>query len=469
MSTSQPGSPRKQSVSKSVLHNSSYLSESERKEKDEVRSSPVMKSPPPLPTSLIQSVELDKVSQDDNVASSPRSSKKKPLGFSFPIFSSPRKRALEKDQNQTDDSISVTGSLSAPVTPRSDSTAPEAPTTSSGRRRVDSSPQKLSSPTYRHSAIPIPILPSTQNADIELHALGAEVAQLIFSEMKSAKPLLTKEVIDSLARFEIQIPVEKMSPALYAKLETGSAKTQSHAHLIKALFMPRLLDSQVGKTLIAMLNVVRMQYDGKKMTVADRIKIEETNLHFKHLMQANIEAQAKACAAIALGTVSAMKSPSLVASKLPASLIAFWTAMDQELCVWAAGNPALDELLLTKARENLGFDILATRLILPIASGGEADAHLVIPMMFFNAVKNALKVEWSDFFSSFIATAKNHTVTDSNLKSKISEDDASGSVHARTTGTPTAVMSNTVTSTTTTTTTTTTASAQHELQDSLTN
>ncbi len=464
MCTSQPSSPRKQSVSHSALQNSSSLPEPDRKEKEEVRSPPAMKSPPPLPTSLIQSVELDKITQDDNVASSPRSSKKIALGFSFPIFRSPRKRALEKDPNQSDDQIADSGSLSAPVTPRSASAAPDSPSASSGRRRVDSSPQKLPTSTPRQSAISIPILPSTQNADIELYALGAEVARLIFSEMKSAKPLLTKEAIDSLARFEIQIPIEKMSPALHMKLAPATGKTQSHAQLIKRLFMPRLLDTQVGKTLVAMRNIVMLQYNGEKMTVADRIKIEETNLHFKQLMQANIEEQAKACADIALGTAGSVKTPSLATSKLPPSLLAFWAAMDRELCAWAAGNPALDELLLTKARENLGFDILATRLILPIASGDKDDAHLVIPMMFFNAVKNALKAEWSDFFSSFMATAKNGTVTDGNFNRKISDDETSGSLPATPTSTLTTVMSNTVTSTTTTTTTT---SAQHDRQDSL--
>ncbi len=409
-----------------------------------------MKSPTSPPLQGIQGSKLGTPAQEDGLPSSPRTPKKTPLAFTMPSFRSPRQHTSGKAKDHSDELVSGSGSLSAPVTPRSDSPTADDILTSSSRRRFDSSPQKLSAPVYRKPGTPIEILPSPRDAESGLLALGNEVAGLIFAEMKATKSMLTRETIGSLARYEIQVPVDKMSSALHLKFLPGGGKTLSHAHMIKALFQPRLLDTQIGKTLVAMRKMVMMLYDGDTLTLADRARIEENDLGFKKRMQANIEQQAKACAAIALGIIDSAQTPSLTTSKLPVSLINFWIAMDRKLCEWAAMNPELDASSLRTARENLSFDILVTRLILPVALGSETESHLVIPMMFFEAVKNALKAEWSAFFDSFIVASENRTVATTRPEITSVEKDTSGSVCTTTAVTSTTVSSTTVTLTTTT-------------------
>ncbi len=288
--------------------------------------------------------------------------------------------------------------------------------------------------------------PSPRDVNTRLLALGDEAATLIFAGLKSAKPKLNRETIDSLARHETSIPMNHLSLALRSRVDPGKSDKLSHSQLIKALFLPSLSRSEVGKTLVAMRKMVMLQYDGATLTLAQRAQIEEKDPGFKVRMQANIAQQAKACAAIALGHVGPGQAPALSASKLPPELIAFWITMDRKLCEWAAENPALHASQLRTARENLGFDILFTRLILPLALGSKEDSHLVIPMIFYDAVKDALKADWPAFVDSFMVAAD-------------SRADASGPQHKqRATRTPS------TTSTTSTVSTTTTTSPSPRLQ-----
>jgi len=269
------------------------------------------------------------------------------------------------------------------------------------------------------------IQPSIRQADGALIALGNDAARLIFNEIRSAKPVLSKETIDSLARFEVPVPLDSLPAALRAKFGDVAEGKVSHARLIRALYLPLLAESEVGKTLVAMRKMVMLQYDGTRLTLAERVRIEEKDLGFKGRMQANLEGQAKACAAIALGRVGTAQEASLAASKLPAELIAFWRAMDQRLCDWAAESPYIDAGQLRTARENLGFDILFTRLMLPIALGGPEESHLVIPMMFFDAVKSALLEDWPAFAASMIAAPTSTAATAPDLSTASSADGTS--------------------------------------------
>lgn len=210
--------------------------------------------------------------------------------------------------------------------------------------------------------------------------------------------MLTTATIDQLGRFETLIPIDSLSAKLRARLPGVSGPTVSHAKLINVLFEPLLAGSEVGKTLATMRRNVMELYDGYTLTLADRIRREETDLGFKERMLNNMAPQAEACAAVTLG----VKSIALSESKLPAELIAVWKAMDAELCQWAGRNPDLPPAELKRARANIAFDFLFTRLLLPMASGPKEDAPLAIPVMFFDAVKRALKADWPKFLDSFI-------------------------------------------------------------------
>ncbi len=222
----------------------------------------------------------------------------------------------------------------------------------------------------------------------------------MFAELRATKPLLTMDTINQLGRFETQISLDQLSPALRAKvMDDGSGKI-SHAKLVKTLFLRPLLDSAVGKTLLAMRAAVMNQYDGDSLTLVDREILDQQDPGFKQRLQLNIEDQGKACAAIALG----LTEIAIANTQFPPELIRLWKSMDHELCDWAEGNPALEAADVKKARANLGFDLLLTRLMLPLASGDKDQAQLAIPSMFFASVKNALLAGWPKFVDSFIAT-----------------------------------------------------------------
>ena len=234
----------------------------------------------------------------------------------------------------------------------------------------------------------------------DLVRLGAEVSRLVFTEVRAKNPVLTKAIINQIGRFETLISVDKLSPDLRSRINDDSSGKTSHAKLIKALFLPLLTDSEIGKTLLTMRRVVMEQYDGASLTLVDREMREAETPGFKSRMLLNIEAQGKACADITLG----LKSPALAASMLPPELIAFWKTMDAELCDWAKKNTDLAAVDLKRARANLGFDLLFTRLILPIACGPKEDAALAIPSMFFDSVKRALLASWPAFIDDFVRT-----------------------------------------------------------------
>lgn len=294
------------------------------------------------------------------------------------------------------------GSSSAPSTPRLKSRhADEAK--SPRRHRVDTSPRKTPDWRKREADGGPQVVPSPRKLNDGLIRLGNEVARLVFAEMRTKTPVLAKATIDQLGRFETQIPVDSLSPGLRARIPADTVARISHAKLIKALFLPLLSETEVGKTLLTMRRAVMEQYDGSTLTLVDREMRESEEPGFKSRLLMNIEEQGKACASVALG----MKATGLAGSKLPAELIAFWKTMDAELCAWAQGNPNLPAAELKKARANLGFDLLFTRLILPLASGGKEEATLAIPSMFFDSVKRALLANWPVFVESFISTVDN--------------------------------------------------------------
>ncbi len=405
MNSSQATSPRK--LSSSTPDGPSVRERTEQRQ-GEASSSltvPRMASRIPVspPTAIVPKLKLPKVDDGDGGAPDLASMNTDPMASRLPLVKSTSTRNSERGTVQANDQGQSPGRTNSVVSPRGESARSSHVISPARRQRLGSSPQQLISPRAKKIDSMPDVLPSPRGANTQLIALGDEAAIQIFAALKKSKPQLTPEVIDALARHDTPVSMHGMSTALRTKLNPERGDHLSHSQLVKALFMPSLLVTDVGKTLVAMRKMVMMQYDGESLTLEKRLQIEQSDLGFKDRMQANLEHQAKACAAVALGRVGSGQMSSLSASKLPAELIAFWKSMDRQLCEWASENPALDSSQLRKARENLGFDILFTRLVLPVALGSSEESHLVIPMMFYEAVKNALKADWAAFMDCFIA------------------------------------------------------------------
>lgn len=357
-------------------------------------SSPVMKSP----EMKVPRLNFARSLADDSPASTHDSGRETGLPSNDSVSGVPASPSGISPQVRFAASSTVIVSSSAPSTPRLKSRHTEE-MLSPRRYRIDSSPRKT--PDWRKRADDaFQIAPSPRRLSHNLIHLGTEVAKLVFTEMRAKNPVLTKATINQLGRFETLIPIDKLSPDLRSRIHDDGSEKISHAKLIKAIFLPLLTDSEVGKTLLTMRRVVMEQYEGDSLTLVDREMREAEDPGFKSRLLMNIEAQGQACANIALG----LKAPTLAASKLPPELIAFWKAMDAELCSWAQKNVALAAVDLNHARANLGFDLLFTRLLLPIASGPKEDASLAIPSMFFDSVKRALLASWPMFVVDFVRT-----------------------------------------------------------------
>lgn len=241
-------------------------------------------------------------------------------------------------------------------------------------------------------------MPSPRRPDPELMGLGNETARLILDAMRSALKVLKPEHVASFARTEFKVAITAASPTLLNTVKSETNSVLSHARLINALFAKKLADSQVGKAMLSLRKAVMDQYDGHTFTLKDFDAMEEEQLAFKKRQLLNMEDQAKACAQIFLE----VDQYDLSSSKLPPELIAFWKTIDHGLCAWAAENPQLDQKDLSAARSNLGFDLLVTRLALPLLAGPESESHLVIPQQFCSAAKNAIVKNWPDFFDRFL-------------------------------------------------------------------
>lgn len=356
--------------------------------------SPVMKTPsrPAVPR-----LHLPSSSQASTVTMSPVSDELPHLSGSEPVFRTPRKTAPGSARVRFSDAPTTGGSSSAPVTPRAKSPRGAETMPSTVRHRIDSSPRKRVSLQGANdevnckSAQPMP--------DRELLALGEDLATCFFDELRRTHPRLTDSDVKSLARFEIKLPLDSLSPALRARIKDDGSGKVSHAKLIKALFLQPLLDSDAGKTVKTLRKLAMDQYDGNTLTIADRERFEEENPGFKQRLRGNIEGLGIAASQVILG----LNGTHIDHSSLPAELIAFWTAMDRGVQALASTNPGLDLQLVANARANLGFDTVFTRLLLTIAAGDDSESHLAIPQMFFAAVKDAILTKWPAFTASFFA------------------------------------------------------------------
>lgn len=360
--------------------------------------SPLMKSP----QAKVPRLNLSLTPEDTDAVTPPESGGKTAIPSSEPTLKSPKSPSRAAPNVRFAASSVTIISTSAPTTPRTKSARQVDDLRSPRRHRIDSSPRKT--PDWRkfESGAGLQVVPSPRKLNDELILLGAEAAKLIFTELRAKNPKLTKAVILELARFETQIPLDKLSAGLRARVTDEGRQKISHAKLIKGLFLPLLIATEVGKTMIAMRLTVMSAYEGNSLTLVDVEMREAEDPGFKKRLEDNLEPQGMGCARLIFG----LSTPELSASKLPAELIAFWKVMDAELCDWAQQNPDLPLSELKSARANLGFDLLFTRLVLAMASGPKEDACLAIPALFFKSVKNALLKDWPKFVDSFISAGK---------------------------------------------------------------
>lgn len=269
----------------------------------------------------------------------------------------------------------LSGSSSAPTTPRKPSRKKDEFQPSSQRSRIDAMLQPA---------------PSPRNMDQGLLEISEEIATLCVSELKLTHPVPKASVISALFRQDMPIRSEQLSAKVKSRLKLDETTTIiSHRQLIRSLHLPAFKQSAAGKALLEFRQDVMETYGGvDPLTIRQMNAKEEKTPGYRKMQEQNMEPQAQGVAEAAFG-----KQPDLATSGLPPELIAQWKAMDRELCAWNS-NAA--------ARFNLAYDILLTSLILPVVTGDARDSGLAVPLIFYDAVKKACAPVLPAFVDSFI-------------------------------------------------------------------
>lgn len=265
------------------------------------------------------------------------------------------------------------------------SSAPTTPRSSYRRNNEEWSPRRSSVSTSPRKVFP-------------LAEVSNEAARLIVQSMKAQLKEIKPGNISHLARLDTKLPIASFSDGLKVWAGKEISKSISHSRLIKILFLDCLADSAIGKTIRAMRTVVMSQYDGDSLTTEKAELTEEESIGFKKRMKQNIESEAQACAKVLMG----VDATSLSASKLPQEIVDFWKALDRELHLSLSTISSLSTEQVLQARSNLGFDLVVTRLVMPLVSGPKTEANLAVPQMLVGAVTQEIKKKWPAFFESFV-------------------------------------------------------------------
>ncbi len=326
-------------------------------------------------------------------------------------------RALSKNSVS---SSSSSGTVTQTVTSTSDyddefgNTKPA----SIGRGTLFSTSQSKSpqqTPSHRLSA-PINTVHLNEPTSEQLSALadlwmGSVLGLATDADGVSHYKKLTASKIPSLGRTDGWVPIASLPDPLLSLLFSAHVKDKIQlSFLLRLLLANQLGQSQAGKTIFAMQNLVvhahpkLAEIDVKQLTSVDEV---ESHAIKKRMTEA-VKSQAEACVDVILGAGRKLEQ-----SRLPLVLLQLWRQLDAKLIIEATKNPELSAQQILTALENLGFDLIITRQIFPYAMkpvkptsaamGNAADirdakaAPSVLDTTFASTLCDILRKEWPVF------------------------------------------------------------------------
>jgi hypothetical protein len=294
------------------------------------------------------------------------------------------------------------GNVNTPSSP-----ARDASSSSVARQRLSSPPATISLNQQT---------PEQMNALADLwiqHLLGS-----LSSTSSDHVSLLTVAKINSLGRTDGKVVASFLSQALHnLKISEDKQGKVSLSSLLNSMLANHLGQSVTGKTIKTMQATV-MHANQKLAAICfdDMIEFDDEDKgdEVRQQMTDAVIDHASACVDVAFGL-----SRKLSESHLPQALLDFWKLLDSRLVKEAEKNPALTAEQILTARKNLGFDLLVTRQMFPLAlkpvqamPGAEVkptrvSADTALPVLvttFANTMSAELNKAWPAFFANAIAS-----------------------------------------------------------------
>lgn len=165
----------------------------------------------------------------------------------------------------------------------------------------------------------------------------------------------------------------------------------SHAKLLKALFINDLSHCQAGQ-ILANMRVNAVQSIGGNPSAAAIVSKTDSESQGNNLT----------AAALAYGesAVTTIFAKGLAQAGLPSPLLLLWREVDQVICD-LFGQTEMRAQELDQLRSAMGFDLIFTRLIYPLALGHGDTLSSAMAMQFANGVRAAATEIWPNIFAEF--------------------------------------------------------------------
>lgn len=189
-------------------------------------------------------------------------------------------------------------------------------------------------------------------------------------------------------------------PSAEIKIAGKKQYAISHAELLKLLALESVQSSEFGKNLAekrsAALNAPTKTLILQKQTSAEALD------DIKRELKATIAPHGTA-------VVSATFAGGWQHAGLPAGLLDLWQAFDLMLLDWATKELKLARSAIDEICSMLGFDLIVTRLIYPLALGVNDAKPSLAAIRFADAVREAMLKQWPALFNDFKRLQKSAT------------------------------------------------------------
>lgn len=174
------------------------------------------------------------------------------------------------------------------------------------------------------------------------------------------------------------------------RASTASTDPVTHVKLLQLLFRDTMKSSPIGQALLAKATLASNQS-------ADRPNVlNSANLSHAEFLQTEMDKQLQP---LAKAFIADTFSQGLSKAGLPEDLLAFWIDTDRSVRQWAAGAVKLSTVSLDELRSSMGFDLIVTRLIYPLALGEGIPSPTA--SRFANAVRKEINEAWPTLFAQF--------------------------------------------------------------------
>lgn len=211
-----------------------------------------------------------------------------------------------------------------------------------------------------------------------------ELMRNAFNQIADRHPLNAIQSIVEAERNKLMLDIGKFLELLPASpVQMVRPQTVSHAELLKILVMEELISSPAGQGLKA-LQTSALSLIGKMPSVFS-MESSGASAFVRNDIMTKVQPLAKEA-------VQALFGKGLKNAGLPPELRELWIKADRAITDWKN-----DDTL----RSTMGFDLLVTRLLYPLALGMGEGSPSMAAMCFADGIRKEIREIWPDIFREF--------------------------------------------------------------------